>query len=130
MRTLLILLLALSAPLQAAEVDAWLAKIAPALRGLDYQGTLVYLADGRIETMKVYHREDDGRERERLVAISGPRREVVRDGERVVCIGTAAGAVAYPGGEPGRWSGALALSVADRLRGYEATLGGTARVAG
>ena len=51
-RALLLALAMLAAPLQAAEVDRWLARIGPALRGLDYEGTLVYLADGRIETMK------------------------------------------------------------------------------
>ena len=87
-RALLLALAVLAAPLQAAEVDRWLARIGPALRGLDYEGTLVYLADGRIETMKVWHRDDDGRERERLVAVNGPPREVARDGERVVCTTT------------------------------------------
>jgi sigma-E factor negative regulatory protein RseB len=129
-RWLVACLLAVAAPLHAGEVDAWLAKIAPALRELDYQGTLVYLADGRIETMKVFHRHEDGRERERLVAVNGPRREVVRDGEHVMCIGTATGGVTYGGDGSGRWSGALALSGAAALRGYRATLGTSARVAG
>ena len=129
-RALLLALAMLAAPLQAAEVDRWLAMIGPALRGLDYEGTLVYLADGRIETMKVWHRDDDGRERERLVAVTGPRREVARDGERVVCVGTGSGSVAYEGATTGRWSGAEALSRAAGLRGYRATLGNAGRVAG
>jgi sigma-E factor negative regulatory protein RseB len=124
------LLLAVAAPLHAADVDAWLARIGPALRGLDYEGTLVYSAGGRLETMRVYHREDGGRERERLVAVSGAPREVVRDGDRVMCIGTSAGAVAYADDDAGRWSGALALSRAARLRGYRAALADTGRVAG
>jgi sigma-E factor negative regulatory protein RseB len=126
----LALLLVLAAPLQAADVDAWLAKIGPALRDLDYQGTLVYLADGRIETMRVFHREDDGRERERLVAVTGPAREVVRDGERVMCIGTTTGAVSYDASRSGRWTDAEALSRMARRRGYGASLGGSGRVAG
>ncbi len=129
-RLLLALLLVGSAPLHAADVEDWLAKIAPALRGLDYQGTVVYVAGGRIETMKVYHRVDGDRERERLVAVNGPPREVVRDGERVVCIGTATGGATYGADGSGRWSGALALSQAAALRGYRATLGRAARVAG
>lgn len=129
-RLLPLLLLAFAGPLHAADAAAWLAKIGPALHDLDYHGTLIYLADGRFETMKVFHREDDGRERERLVAMNGPAREVVRDGDRVVCIGTARGAVAYEAATSGRWSGALALSTVAELHGYRAELGGRGRVAG
>lgn len=129
-RLLALLLLLVAAPLHAADAGAWLAKIGPALRELDYHGTLVYLADGRFETMKVFHREDAGRERERLVAMNGPAREVVRDGDRVVCIGTSRGAVAYEAATSGRWSGALELAKVAALRSYRASLGGTARVAG
>lgn len=129
LRALCLLACLAVAPAHADDAAAWLAKIGPALRGLDYQGTLVYLAEGRIETMRVFHREDDGRERERLVAVNGPAREVVRDGERVLCIGTARGAVSYAAAS-GRWSDALALADVAALRGYRATLGGAGRVAG
>lgn len=129
-RLLLALLLALSGPLHAAGAEAWLAKIAPALRDLDYQGTLVYVAGGKVETLRVFHRNDDGRERERLVAISGPPREVVRDGNQVMCIGTGQAPVAYDLRQAGRWSQALAISEAARSAGYRATLAGEGRVAG
>lgn len=129
-RLLLALLLTLAGPLQAAGADAWLARIAPALRELDYQGTLVYVAGGKVETLRVFHRNDDGRERERLVAISGPPREVVRDGSQVMCIGTGQAPVAYDLGQAGRWSQALAISEAAQSAGYRATLAGGGRVAG
>ncbi len=129
-RLLLTLLLALAGPLHAADVDDWLAKIAPALGELDYRGTLVYVADGKFATLRVFHRNDDGHERERLVAISGPPREVVRDGTKVMCIGAGQAAVAYDLSQAGRWSPALALSQALRLPGYRAALAGEGRVAG
>jgi len=127
----LALLLLLCGPLQAAtDAEAWLARIAPALRQLDYQGTLVYVANGRVETLRVFHRLDGERERERLVAISGPVREVIRDGAKVMCIGTGDAPVAYDLHQAGRWSQALAVSEAVRLQGYRATLAGDGRVAG
>lgn len=129
-RLLLSLLLALAGPLHAADVDAWLARVAPALGELDYRGTLVYVAGGKFATLRVFHRNDDGHERERLMAISGPPREVVRDGAKVMCIGTGQAPVAYDLRQAGRWSPALALTEALRLRGYRAALGGRGRVAG
>lgn len=128
---LLALLLLVCGPLQAAtDAGAWLARIAPALRQLDYQGTLVHVAGGRVETLRVFHRLDGDRERERLVAVSGPAREVIRDGPKVMCIGTGDAPVAYDLQQAGRWSPALAVSEAVALQGYRATLAGEGRVAG
>lgn len=131
-RALLIAMLCLLAPVALAATDAaaWLARVGPALRGLDYQGTLVVVANGRVDTLRVFHRVDEGRERERLVALSGPPREVIRDGSRVMCIGTGDAPVAYDMGQAGRWSEALAVSEAVGLAGYQARLGGGGRVAG
>jgi len=127
----LALLLALASPLQASEGAAeWLARIGPALRGLDYQGTLVHVSGGRMESVRVYHRRDGERERERLVALGGPPREVIRDGGKVMCLGGGEGPLAFDLGSPGRWSPALALSEAGDLSGYRATLAGSGRVAG
>jgi len=127
----LALLLALAAPLQAA-VDAgnWLARIGPALRGLDYQGTLVYVAGGRMETVRVFHRRDGERERERLVTLGGAPREVIRDGGKVMCLGGGEGPLAFDVGTHVRWSPALALSEAGELTGYRVRLAGPGRVAG
>lgn len=129
-QALFALLLLLAGPLQAADAQAWLARIAPALRDLDYQGTLVYIAGGKVETLRVFHRNDDGHERERLVTISGPVREVVRDGNQVMCIGTGLVPVAYDLRQAGRWSQALAISEAATSTGYRASLAGESRVAG
>lgn len=124
------LLLLAPAALAAADAAGWLARVGPALRGLDYQGTLVVVAEGRVDTLRVFHRVDAGRERERLVALSGPPREVIRDGGRVMCIGTGDAPVAYDMGQAGRWSQALAVSEAAGLAGYRARLGSRGRVAG
>lgn len=114
----------------AGDAAAWLARVGPALRGLDYQGTLVVVADGRVDTLRVFHAASGGRERERLVALDGPPREVIRDGSRVMCFGTGEAPVAYDLDQAGRWSVALAVSEAVGLRGYRARLAGAGRVAG
>ena len=62
----LLLLWLLAAPLHAATAEAWLGKVAQALKTLDYRGTVVVVADGRVETLRVLHRYDGGRERERM----------------------------------------------------------------
>jgi len=61
-------------------------RMTAALRSLDYQGTLVYLIDNRLETLHLVHRIEHGRVQERLVSMSGPLRSVTRERDRVTCV--------------------------------------------
>lgn len=84
---LLILLLATAAPLTvlADEASDILNQMSTAVRSLDYQGSFTYEHAGRVDTLRVFHAGSSGRERERLVALNGPRSELVRDGAEVTC---------------------------------------------
>ena len=109
---------------------AWMAKIGSALRENNYQGTLVQTGAGHFETVRVFHAFSDGRERERLVTLSGPHREVIRDDKMVMCIGTGDMPVGYDAGMGGSWNPDQVFADVARLPGYQAKLGGTGRVAG
>lgn len=81
------LLLAATAPVTAAETARqWLDEMSSALQTLDYDGTFVYLHDGKLEAMRIIHQVDAGGERERLVSLTGSAREVLRDDKAVTCI--------------------------------------------
>lgn len=74
---------------QALEpgVEQWLVRMDHAMASISYRGTLVSTGLQRIDTLRVLHRVDDkGAVRERLYALDGPRREVLRDGNRVLCL--------------------------------------------
>jgi sigma-E factor negative regulatory protein RseB len=107
----------------------WLQRSGPALREQNYQGTLVMVAEGRIETMAVYHRFDEGRERERIVALSGPPREVVRDNKMVVSSSPKDGTMGYDANESSRWNTSEKFAAVEKLDGYEAKLGNVERIA-
>jgi sigma-E factor negative regulatory protein RseB len=111
------------------DASDWLKRIGPALREQNYQGTFVMVADGRIETMAVYHAFDNSRERERIVALSGPAREVIRDNKVVVSTNTKEGSVGYEAGATDRWNPTQQFAVADTLDGYEAKLAKAERIA-
>ena len=68
------------------EVRGLLDRMVEASRSLDYIGTFVYRNGSTIQSMKVIHRADTGGSRERLIALSGAAREVIRDGQQVTCI--------------------------------------------
>lgn len=69
-----------AAPAAAGEAAAEVERAIQAARNLDYQGVLVHALPSGVETMRLYHRsEGDGGFRERVVMLTGPERELVRD---------------------------------------------------
>jgi len=111
------------------DAGDWLERIGPALAEQDYQGTLVTVSGARIETMGVFHAYEDGRERMRLVTLAGPHREVIRDDQMVMRIGTGIDSVGYDAEPSGRWNPAGQFANAGKLDSYRASLGIVGRVA-
>lgn len=76
-------------PLAHAETapDAlqWLQKVANSTRKLTYSGVFVYQGGDRSETSRIIHAMDNGRELERIEALDGSPREVVREGDEIKC---------------------------------------------
>jgi len=74
-----------AAPLQQDEGIALLQKIADAARNLNYAGTFVYQHGDTVETSRIVHFVDAGNEYEKLETLDGPRREVIRNNDEVLC---------------------------------------------
>lgn len=64
---------------------AWLQRIASAAREVNYQGTFVYQYGDRVETSRIIHLVDDKGEHEKLEALDGPPREIIRSNDTVQC---------------------------------------------
>ena len=87
MRWLVPLLLAAAGQAHAEDsARQWLDEMSSALQTLDYDGTFVYLHDGRMDAMRIIHQVSEGGQRERLVSLTGSAREVLRDDKAVTCI--------------------------------------------
>jgi len=71
-----------------ADSDArrWLNDMSSALQSLNYDGTFVYLHNGKLEAMRVVHQAGSQGVKERLVSLTGSPREVLRDDKAVTCI--------------------------------------------
>lgn len=65
------------------DADAWLVRMARALDALEYQGVFVYVHDGQVEAMQVSRTIGASGPRDHLAALTGDRRQVVRDGDVV-----------------------------------------------
>jgi sigma-E factor negative regulatory protein RseB len=61
----------------------WLRSMHRAVTGLNYQGSVSYIKDQQVDSFKVYHAQRDGEEKERLVSMNSPLREVVRTGNNI-----------------------------------------------
>jgi len=75
----------LAGPAPAADdLDTQVMAMIQAARQMDYQGVLVHGMPVGVESMRFYHAgEGDGTYRERLVMLTGPARELVRNGDSV-----------------------------------------------
>nr|WP_024298929.1 MucB/RseB C-terminal domain-containing protein [Methylomicrobium lacus] len=62
-----------------------LANMVQAMRSLNYEGTVVFFRNGRLESMKYSHASAPDREQERLISLNSPLREIVRNGDLVSC---------------------------------------------
>jgi sigma-E factor negative regulatory protein RseB len=57
-----------------------------AIHNTDYEGHFVYQVGDRLDAIYVVHRMQDGRELERLVALNGTQKQVIRGAKGVACL--------------------------------------------
>ena len=113
------------------DVQHWLDRMARAVETLNYRGTLVHVRENRVDTLRIIHRADDDGVRERIYAIDGEPREVLRDGNKVRCL--------LPGDQPKVLESQLAGRLLPHLpinrltspeSAYHMAMAGSERVAG
>lgn len=69
----------------------WLEMMTKARKIQNYQGTIIYSRGNEMSSMHLLHRFNEGLEEERLIALDGEPREIIRSGDNVICI--------FPGNE-------------------------------
>lgn len=115
----------------AADPADWLARMSEAARTVNYQGVIVYQTQDRAETMRVVHRYEDGSEVERVQTLTGAPREILKTGNRVVCLLPKDRKVTLELPTPkGLFPGLTPERVAQIARYYEFRDVGEARIAG
>jgi len=63
-----------------------LVKMNKAMEVLNYQGTVAFLKNGKLEPMKYVHAAEKGAQQERLLSLNSPLREIIRDADKVSCL--------------------------------------------
>lgn len=124
--------LALLASLAARAADPspqeLLTRMSVALRSLDFQGSFIYQHEGRVDALRIFHLGGEV-ERERLVSLTGPRGEIVRNGGAITCV--------VPGVVPTLFANRVDVRLLPLVPNagslgaqYRATAGGEDRIAG
>ena len=105
----------------AQQARDWLERMSSAVEDLNYRGTFVHVLDGTPETLHIVHRNADGQSGERILSLDGARREIVREGARVLdlCTGTADLALAAIANQPDASVVGIDFSAAMLTRGLQ-----------
>jgi len=67
------------------EPGKWLERMNTALTSRNYDGTFSHWHGGKVETLRIIHRVQNGAVSERLVSLDGSGREFIRTGGELVC---------------------------------------------
>jgi sigma-E factor negative regulatory protein RseB len=73
-------------PLSASEARKWLLRIHSAAHEQNYQGTLVFSADGALSSSRVAHFCDGAQSYERVESLDGPMQGTYRHNDRVLTL--------------------------------------------
>jgi len=69
-----------------ADPEQLLLKAADAARTANYRGVVIYRSGGSMESLRLVHGYADGVERERLTALTGEPREIIRQDNKIICL--------------------------------------------
>jgi sigma-E factor negative regulatory protein RseB len=129
----LLWVLLLSAPAVLAEpaptAEAEVERMARALGTLEYSGVFVLAHDGRLEAMQVTRSIDAAGPRDRVVALTGDRRELERSGSALRCM-TPEGVVAVDAEGLGAWPPKIPSGLGSARAHYQFNIIGAERIAG
>ncbi|QHS09834.1 MucB/RseB C-terminal domain-containing protein [Sinimarinibacterium sp. NLF-5-8] len=74
------------APPRHDAADALLMRMSEAARSVNYQGVVVYQSQNQLDTLRVLHGFSQGVELERVEALTGEPREIVKRDGKVICL--------------------------------------------
>ncbi|MGH8456071.1 MAG: MucB/RseB C-terminal domain-containing protein, partial [Stenotrophobium sp.] len=78
--------LAVAPAVFADEPADWLVKMSDAAHAATYQGIVVYRGDHMLDTFRVTHRAINGAETERVQSLNGEMRDILKIGNKLICL--------------------------------------------
>lgn len=123
-----------SAGVQASvdsEAAAWFKRMPEAFQTQNYDGVFVYSHGNSMEALHIVHRFSEGIEQERIVRMDGSQHELIRDGDQVTCVHSAAWEGNINHQIPaGPFAKAFVRDITNLSDSYDLTMADEGRVAG
>jgi len=115
-----------------ASAADWLQRMNTAFSELDYDGVFSFISGSDITSLRIIHMYENGVQSERLVHLDGAPREIVREGNKVLCILRPEDElIALSSSIPsGPFAQAFVRNFDDVGRNYHLEMGGEDRMAG
>jgi sigma-E factor negative regulatory protein RseB len=115
---------------QSLSGQGWYQRMVDEAPKVNYKGVFVHQAGDQSQSVEIVHGEHEGQIHERMLHLDGPAREVIRQGEELICV--------YPNGKVEKLNAHSAspfnrsnLGAVEQLeQGYEFALQESHRVAG
>jgi len=109
----------------------WLGRMNSAFAELDYDGVFSFWSSGNMATLRVVHMSKDNIEHERLVHLNGAPREIIREGDEVLCILQPGDRLVAMGGSipAGPFAKAFLRDFASVASNYDMAMKGEGRIA-
>lgn len=115
---------------QSLSGQGWYQRMVDEAPKVNYKGVFIHQAGDQSQSVEIVHGEHDGQIHERMLHLDGPAREVIRQGEELICV--------YPNGKVEKLNARQAspfnrsnLGAVEQLeQGYEFALQESHRVAG
>jgi sigma-E factor negative regulatory protein RseB len=108
----------------------WIQKMSDAMRNLSYQGNFVYIHENQLESMSIFHVNNEFGERERLLSLNGEAREVIRDDKNLTCVWPSSKKIVIDGSRQNKFSPLfIPENIASIGRHYEMNLVAKDRIA-
>ena len=77
---------ALADDVSEASAAEWLQRMNSVFTELNYDGVFSFISGTDLASLRIVHMVEDGVQNERLIHLNGAPREIVREGEKVLCI--------------------------------------------
>jgi sigma-E factor negative regulatory protein RseB len=73
-------------PVDTISSQELINRMSEATKKLNYEGEFVFTRGEQMDVMRMMHKSDNNGEREKIISLTGPAREIIRNNQTVTCI--------------------------------------------
>ena len=113
------------------DVNSWLMRMSDAASSLDYDGVYIHISGSHVDSLRIVHKIKPDGVHERLYALNGVPREVIRDPDKVWCFipDKSMGVLGVRPGKDSGFPGFMVSNIEQLQDNYDMSVGSQDRIA-